>query len=148
MDKNKALKHNRGNYESLMTLSPQSQLELQWWKENIATTFAPIHWPPITQELSTDASGKNGWGANIEGRIPIGGAWTEEQLHIHINVKEMLAVFYALRSFVDVICGQHIRVLCDNTTAVHTINKMGTTRSSACNSMKRFGDFVYKTKFS
>ena len=67
--------------------------------------------------------------------MPIGGVWTEEQADLHINVKEMIAILYALRSFLDILSGQHVRVLCDNTTAVHTINKMGTTKSMSCNKM-------------
>jgi hypothetical protein len=69
------------------------------------------------------------------GHVPIGGVWTKEQENIHINVKELLAVLYALRSFFGILKGHHVRVLCDNTTAVHTINKMGTTRSMTCNSV-------------
>ena len=134
-DKDKALKRNKGNYEAKMTLSPQSREELLWWKEHVDTTFAPIHWPPITKEISTDASGKNGWGASMLGHVPIGGVWTKEQEDIHINVKELLAILYALRSFIDSLRGNHVRVLCDNTTAVHTVNKMGTTRSMSCNSV-------------
>jgi hypothetical protein len=61
-DKDIALKANKGNYECKMTLSDESREELLWWKEHVVTTFAPIHWPPITKEISTDASGKNGWG--------------------------------------------------------------------------------------
>ena len=134
-DKNKALKLAKGNYEAKMTISDMGLADILWWKNNIATMYAPIHWPPITQEISTDASGKNGWGANIPGRMPIGGVWTDDQHDLHINVKEMVAIFYALRAFVDVLEGQHVRVLCDNTTAVFTINNMGTTKSTSCNAV-------------
>ena len=134
-DKNRALKRSRGNYEAKMVLSEDSRRELMWWKEHAHSTFAPIHWPPITKEISTDASGKNGWGASVAGYVPIGGVWTDEQESLHINVKELLAVLYALRSFVDTLKGSHVRVLCDNTTAVHTINNMGTTKSMTCNNV-------------
>ena len=145
MDKNSALKRCKGNYEEKMTLSADSRSDLQWWLENIHTTYAPIHWPPITQEMCTDASGKNGWGASVQGMIPIGGAWTEAEDDIHINVKEMIAILYALRSLVDIFKNQHVRVLCDNTTAVQTINKMGTTKSKACNDMvKGIWEFCIK----
>ena len=136
-DKNIFLKRNRGNYEKLMQLSDESKKEILWWKENIHTMNAPIEWPPITQEISTDASGKNGWGASMLGTVPIGGMWTSDQLDIHINVKEMLAILYALRSFVDNLEGQHVRVLCDNTTAVFVLNKMGTTKSKECNDLAK-----------
>ena len=61
-DKNKALKSSKGNFEAKMRLSDEGKSEVLWWKENIDSMSAPIHWPPITQEISTDASGKNGWG--------------------------------------------------------------------------------------
>ena len=136
-DKNIALKRHRGNYEKTMQLSDESRQEMLWWKNNMATMHSPIEWPPITQEVSTDASGKNGWGASILGTMPIGGMWTADQMDIHINVKEMLAILYALRSFVDILRGQHTRVLCDNTTAVFVLNKMGTTKSRECNDLAK-----------
>ena len=76
-------------------------------------------------------------GASVLGTLPTGGAWAHEQLHLHINVKEMLGILYGLRSFVEILKGQHVRVLCDNTTAVHVVNKMGTTRSPSCNAMAK-----------
>ena len=65
------------------------------------------------------------------------GAWTasEFEIHININIKEMIAIFYGLRSFVDKLSGQNVRVQCDNTTAVSVINNMGTTRSPECNTI-------------
>ena len=141
-DKSDALKRNRGNYESMMQISENGKLELLWWRDNIPSMNAPILWPPRTSEISTDASGKIGWGASILGTLPIGGAWTQEQADLHINVKEMLAILYGLRSFIETLKGQHVRVLCDNTTAVHVVNKMGTSRSSVCNDMaKEIWDF-------
>ncbi len=142
--KNKALKLNRGNYESNMQFSEEAKTELTWWLENIDTMYAPIQWPPITQEISADASGENGWGASIHGWgasivgvAPIGGLWSENEIDLHINVKEMLAVLYALRTFVRQLSRCHVRVLSDNTTTVFVLNKMGTTKSKECNEMAR-----------
>ena len=131
IDKNHALAINRGNFDAKMSLSARARFELTWWTQNISTMFAPIQWPPLTKELAADASGHNGWGATLQG-VAIGGAWKEVELALHINVKEMLAIFYALRSFVLYIKGEHVRVLSDNTTAVLVLNKMGTTRSPQC----------------
>ena len=137
LDKNKALKRNRGNYESPMEISQEGKMELVWWKNNLPNMNAPIQWPPITIEMCTDASGKIGWGATIPDILTTGGAWTREESELHINVKEMIAILYGLRSFVDTLKGQHTRVLCDNTTAVFVVNKMGTTRSPSCNAMAK-----------
>ncbi len=132
-DKNKALKSYRGDYEGNMTLSGVAMTELHWWKENLPTMSAPIHWPPITEEMTTDASGK-GWGAHHSG-TSIGGAWTPEESDIHINIQEMLAVLYALRSFVQNLQNKHVRILSDNTVTVSVLNKMGSCRSLECNYM-------------
>ena len=136
-DKNKALKQSKGNFERKMQLSEESRQEILWWKRNVPTMYAPIQNPPISKEMTTDASGKNGRGASLLGSMPIGGTWTDDQLGIHINVKEMLAILYALRSHKEELSGHHLRVLCDNTTAVHVLNKMGTTRSPECNEMAK-----------
>ena len=137
IEKNQALKNNRGNYEAKMELTESAREELNWWLSNIPDMSAPIQWPPITKEISTDASGKNGWGASVPGHMPIGGAWSEDQMDLHINVKEMTAILYALRSFADILQHQHIRVLCDNTTSVFVLNKMGTSKSIECNALAK-----------
>ena len=61
-EKNSALKHNYGNFEAHMQLSQDAIEEIHWWKFNLKDMHAPIQWPPITQVISTDASGKMGGG--------------------------------------------------------------------------------------
>ena len=59
----------------------------------------------------------------------------------------MIAILYGLQSFVDKLFGKHVRVQCDNTTAVSVINNMGTTRSpllSAIQLHKIYGSYVRK----
>ena len=133
-NKNLALSHTNRNYDAPMTLTLFAKRDLLWWKKNVKTTSAPIQWPPISMEIATDASTSVGWGA-VCGSERTGGAWSAREAGIHISIKEMIAILYALRSFRDKIRGKHVRVLCDNTTAVAVINKMGSTRSLACNLM-------------
>ena len=135
-EKNIALSKSKKGYDGTMWLSQIAKDEVLWWKENIPTMTGPVQWPPITEELSADAAGKNGWGAMYKGSR-IGGTWDEEQKGLHINVKEMLAVFYALRSFAEDLKGKHVRVLSDNRTTVSAVNKMGSTRSQQCNVMSQ-----------
>ena len=40
------------------------------------------------------------------GNVSTGSAWTASEFEIHINIKEMIAIHYAVRSFVDKLCGQ------------------------------------------
>ena len=127
-----ALKLNKGNYDKQMSLGPGARMDLQWWIDNLDNMHALIQLPPITQEIYADASKTNGWGG-VMGCVKTGGAWKENEFDIHINVKEMMAIYYSIRSFKDSLCNKHIKVLSDSTTAVAVINKMGTTHSDQCN---------------
>ena len=51
----------------------------------------------------------------------------EESLEL-INVLELTAVLFGLKSLIKQ-TNKHMKILYDNTTAVHTINNMGTSRS-------------------
>ena len=66
-----------------------------------------------------------------------GGAWSPDEQKLHINCKEMLAIYHGLRSFCKSIGGCHLRVLSDNKTAVSVLNKMGTVRSPQCNALAK-----------
>ena len=149
-NKNMALALNNRNYDATMTLTRFAKMDLLWWKKNIYKTYAPIQWPPISVEIATDASSLTGWGAVCSSEST-GGAWSAKEANIHINIKEMIAIYYAIRSFRHHLKNKHVRVLTDNTTAVAVLNKMGSTRSPACNLMAQkiwnycFQDSIYIT---
>ena len=69
--------------------------ELSWWIENIQLQYRKICRPNPTIVLETDASLK-GWGAKLNVQ-KIGGRWTTVEKQEHINVLELLAIFYALK---------------------------------------------------
>ena len=50
----------------------------------------------------------------------------------HINVLELKAIYFSLKALMADTSDTHLLIMCDNTTAVHTINKMGTCRSIQC----------------
>ena len=131
VDKIKALKANFGDFDKIMTLSVHAKHDLQWWLINLPTLSAPIQLMPITLTMSCDAS-NTGWGAVLQSQTA-GGAWTPTEQELHINCKEMLAVYYGLRSFSQHLLHLHVRILSDNTTTVSVINSMGTVRSHRCN---------------
>ena len=130
-DKILALKTKRGNFDAYMTVSKKGREDLMWWFNTLPTMSAPIQLPAISCTISCDAS-NTGWGA-VSPQHSTGGAWLETEQDLHINCKEMLAIYYGLRSFSDFLSNLHIRVLSDNTTAVSVINNMGTVRSEKCN---------------
>ena len=129
--KSDALKLNKGNFEATCVLKTEEKLDLEWWKTSTLENW--IHPPPITIEISTDAcTGKlgssGGWGAAFK-EIKCGGAWSFEEQDYHINTRERLAIYYALRSLRKYFQNKHVCVKCDSTAAVGIVNKMGTSKN-------------------
>ena len=87
--------------------------------------------PHVT--LTTDAS-MLGWGA-VCNTVSTGGFFTEESQACHINVVELKAVLFGLKALCGEVYNVHIKVLADNTTAVHTINNRGSCRSVLCDTV-------------
>ena len=61
--------------------------------------------------------------------------WTEYDKLDHINVLELKAGFFGLRSFSEVLSNTHVKLNMDNTTAVANLRNMGGPRSSKCNAL-------------
>ena len=112
------------SYESVVTLSVASRKDLEWWVANLdRVNGRPIHPPQPTIVIESDAS-NTGWGASYE-RTRTGGQWSTEELTLHINCKELLAAFLALKTFVKNKKDLHVRLRVDNSTAMYYINRMG-----------------------
>ena len=126
-DRNRALKLSRGNYESFAYLEPNSKLELSWWIKTTPTTKRDIEKPAPNYFVTTDAS-LEGWGAVHDG-VSCGGQWRDDEKDLHINVLELKAIFFGLKSFFNRKENGHIRIRCDNTTAVAYLNNKGGIRS-------------------
>ena len=48
----------------------------------------------------------------------VNGQWNQSELQVHINALELLAVLKGLKELYSEINNQHIRVMCDNATAL------------------------------
>ena len=91
---------------------------------------------PVTI-IETDAS-HTGWGACVKDNenLSTGGHWTQTEAGEHINYLELMAVYFGIQCFCSNNRGEHIKILCDNTTAVAYINNQGGTKTK-CNSIAR-----------
>ena len=127
-DKTNALISSKGNYNAHMHLSARSLTELEWWITNMPLAHKNIQPQKVSIQLQTDASNK-GWGA-VYGDQQIGGRWTLDETTNHINILELKAAFFALKSFCSQDHDIHIQIQIDNTTAVSYINNMGGSKSS------------------
>jgi len=134
-DKSHALRENKGNFGSSMILSPSSRAELNWWISNVDTSLKLISHGEPELHIQTDASAL-GWGG-LRGEQRTGGRWTQQEASHHINYLELLAVFLTIKALCGNCANLHIRVQCDNTTAVCYINNMGGSKSPDCNSVAR-----------
>ena len=130
--KTTALKKSWGNFEATVHLSEAAERELDWWIANVSSSCFPLDVGQPTVEIETDASSTGGWGAVCNSR-QTGGRWNSEEKQRHINVLEMLAIEYALKSFKKEVLGMHVKLLCDNTCAVSYIRNMGGSKSAECN---------------
>ena len=119
------------NYESVVTLDSESKAELLWWIENIERWNGRTITPPSPEyTIESDASDL-GWGAVCQG-VRIGGPWLGPETSLHINAKELLAVFLAVKSFLREKENTHVLIKTDNTTTVAHIKKLGGTVSKQC----------------
>ena len=83
--------------------------------------------------MQTDASNK-GWGAVYRNQ-QIGGGWNTDKAAHHINILELKAAFFALKSFCSQTCDTCVQIQIDNTTAVSYINNMGGSKSPTLNKL-------------
>lgn len=126
-----ALQKVKGNFNKWMAVTDDMRSDLSWWLNNITLQTRHIFRSGTELDLYTDASNL-GWGGSLNGR-QTNGRWSSLESDLHINAKELRAILLTLQSFTDLLRGKHIRVFCDNMTAVHYVNEMGGTRSAVCN---------------
>ena len=133
--KTRALKYHKNNFNAKVWLSEEAKDDLRWWKNNINETYNDIIVPNPSVEIKTDAS-LNGWGA-VMGSSSTGGLYSEEETQDHINVLELKAILFGLKSLARHIWLAHIKILCDNSAAVACINKFGTNHSRKCDTLSK-----------
>ena len=85
--------------------------------------------------ITTDAS-MLGWGAVVNG-TSCGGQWTTEESESHINVLELKAMEFGVKSFFKSSRNEHIRIRSDNMTAIQYINNKGGVKSIPCHKVAR-----------
>ena len=128
-----------------VTIYPLAELDLQWWLDNINSTYNNLPLPDINLVIFTDAS-ERGWGAT-DGINPTGGQWLPSDIQ-HINCLELKAVYFAIKSYCNNNGFKHVRIMTDSQTAVTYINHMGGIKSVSCNSIAvAIWDFCIKHNF-
>jgi hypothetical protein len=111
-------------WHSTMPLYQKAQEEVKWWIFHLQDwNGRAILLPSPEITIQTDASSL-GWGATTQNQMA-GGPWSIAEGQFGNNMKELLAGFYGLLSFKNLISNHQILLQMDNTTAVSYVNKMG-----------------------
>ena len=97
------------------------------------TASKPIQCTNPDLVIQSDAS-NSGWGA-VRDKITTGGRWTYCEQMEHINVLELQAAYFALKSLCGLESELYIQIQLDNSTAVAYINNMGGTKSLKLNNL-------------
>ena len=105
-----------------MVLSDLACQDLLWWEKNLFHAFRPISMGNPDVVLYSDASNL-GYGSTADSGISGQGLWKTADLSLHINFKKLTAAMSALMALCRDISGKHVRILCDNHTAVTYINE-------------------------
>lgn len=133
IDKATWLKINKFDFDSVMTLSQESEEDLRWWLDNVDKHPVQVANLVYSISIKTDAS-EYGWGA-CRDDVKTGGQWAQDEI-VHINVLELKAVLFGLKSLCKDEENVNIKVFSDNSTTISCINKKGSAKKD-CNDVTR-----------
>ena len=114
LQKNEALKLNKGHYKGLINLTENCISELQWWQKKCFNLVNDIYHPLPT--IYSD-EWPNDRGATC-GKQSTGGNWTKEESYWHINTLEMAAAFFAIKIYVAALSETSVHLRVDNSAAL------------------------------
>ncbi|KAK3101647.1 hypothetical protein FSP39_005170 [Pinctada imbricata] len=119
----RSLRASSGDFDAFMVVNSDMKSDLLWWIENVSSQQRKIDHGQCDLTIYSDAS-MSGWGA-VMNDTHIGGRWSNSESENHINYLELLACFFALKSFCKLHSGIYVKIMMDNTTAVSYVNNMG-----------------------
>ncbi len=124
--------HPRANPQRQIRVTRQGLRTLSMWFRPRFLTLGPTLGPCCRRKMLTTDASLTGWGAVLDGR-PAQGIRRGHLLEWHINCLEMMALFRALKYFLQQLRGYHVLVRVDNTAVVSYINHQGGLRSRRLN---------------
>ena len=98
----------RSKWTTKVTLSPSALKQLHWWRDNEQTDKMKrsLYLHPPELHLYVDSCNE-AWGSVLEGK-EIKSVFSHEQQLLHINTKELLAVYYGILSHIAVLTGRFL----------------------------------------
>ena len=106
-EKTRQLKLNKGDFDASLILNDDNKSDIQWWLDNLETSYKLINHGTPQIVLYTDSSFL-GWGAfNETSGLRTGGQWSAAEKESHINILELKACFLGLKSLCADIQNSH-----------------------------------------
>ncbi len=97
IERDLALKLNKGDFDAVIHISVESRLCIQWWIDNVQKSFRYITVPKPDRRIESDSSG-TGWGCHdVTNNVKLHGQWSATDTINHINYLELKAAFLALQ---------------------------------------------------
>nr|CAH7752434.1 unnamed protein product [Callosobruchus chinensis] len=128
-----ALKRSSDNYNMKMKVNSSIKKELKWWLNHIDCSQQSLLQPTSILKIYSDAS-KTDWGGYCSGS-ETKGFWQHDESDI--NVLELKAALYSLKSFAKGLNNCHLLLNIDNKSAISIINKMGSIKYKKLNLVAR-----------
>ena len=136
------LQYHKGNFEGKTRLSAKAIAEIYWWTNNLDNSCHDINIlnPDITIYTGI---GYTYWGFT-DGISPSRGLWHKAELIYVLELKVMEIGIYKFCKNKDFL---HVRVMCDNATAISYVQIMGNMKSQTCNNITcKIWDFCTKNQ--
>ena len=102
-------------------------MQIKLWQDNIFHVCRNVIVPAPEHAIEFDAS-NTGWGGIYNNNCTAHGQWSHDEIQSHINHRELQGAQFMLQTFCNELQETHIRIKCDNTTAVACINQMASTK--------------------
>ena len=125
--KNLQVSLNKGNYNASVALSEPIKMQIKWWQDNVFHVCRNVTVPAPEHVIESDAS-NTGWGGIYNNGCTAHGQWSHDEIQYHINYRELKGAQFMLQTYCEDLHDTHIRLKCDNTTAVACINRMASTK--------------------
>jgi len=112
-----------GDFNSKICLSSKAHADLEWWANTLVLgSPCPIRSDEFEMTIFSDSS-LTGWGAECHS-VTTKGLWSPDEVVRRINYLELLAAFFAIKSFAKDRANIEILIKVDNTTALSYIIRM------------------------
>ena len=131
-------------WNAKIILSPACIQQLLWWRDNIMTMKLQksLTTLKVTVELFSDACNLS-WVSTVGSRVAQA-YFSVKQQQLHINSKELLAVWFGVQAHREVLRNQHIKIFSDNSCTVGTLKQKGSCDPLKDQVTRQIYEFVWQ----